>query len=347
MEYALFALVAVYALPSYVLAQTNTIIFSGSSTAITHPTTMPGMTCACVPAGTCMSSNNGIDIRIVNMGPKCNAGEVYCCSPPSGNLVDPGCGIRKIPVTQHPQGQASYGAYPWQVALLTTADVYIGSGVLIDKNHVLTVAHKVAGYAGASGLIKVRLGEWDGQSVSEPQPYQEFSIVRMFVHPNFNSLNLQNDVAVIRLNASVPVATSLNINTACLPTALPAANTRCWVSGWGKDAFGSNGQYQSIMKEVDVPILSQTACETSLRGTRLGQFFVFDKNSFICAGGEIGKDACTGDGGSPLVCQSATGQWEVVGMVAWGIGCATGGVPGVYVNVLNFIPWINQQISQT
>lgn len=68
---------------------------------------------------------------------------------------------------------------------------------------------------------------------------------------------------------------------------------RCWVSGWGKDAFGNNGMYQSILKEVDVPIQSQADCQTALRKTRLGDLFVLDNISFMCAGGEAGKDACT------------------------------------------------------
>lgn len=70
-------------------------------------------------------------------------------------------------------------------------------------------------------------------------------------------------------------------------------NFRCWVAGWGKNAFGALGAYQSILKEVDVPIIEQNSCEMRLRSTRLGGFFILDKNSFICAGGELGKDACT------------------------------------------------------
>ena len=49
-----------------------------------------------------------------------------------------------------------------------------------------------------------------------------------------------------------------------------------------------------------------------------------------------------GDGGSPLVCQKPDGRWYLAGLVAWGKGCAQQHVPGAYVNVPNFIPWIQQ-----
>lgn len=68
-------------------------------------------------------------------------------------------------------------------------------------------------------------------------------------------------------------------------------NFRCWVSGWGKNDF--NGVYQTIQKEVDVPVLDTARCQSALSATRLGSSFVFDGTSFICAGGEPGKDACT------------------------------------------------------
>lgn len=142
----------------------------------------------------------------------------------------------------------------------------------------------------------------------------------------------------------------------------------CWVSGWGKNDFAT-GSYQNIQKQVDVPILPSTTCQSALAATRLGPTFVFDTNAFICAGGEIGKDACTvsevyycnvnvrstfsnwllnvrlqGDGGSPLVCQ-LNGRWFLAGLVAWGIGCATTNIPGVYVNVLTYLPWIQSTMT--
>lgn len=148
----------------------------------------------------------------------------------------------------------------------------------------------------------------------------------------------------MRLSTSIPLGQTPTITNACLPSN-SITNVRCWVSGWGKNDFSTAGAYQAIQKEVDVPIVAQATCQQQLQSTRLGLNFLLDNTSFMCAGGEAGKDACTGDGGSPLMCL-VSGKWYVAGLVAWGIGCGSSNVPGVYMNVANYIPWI-QQVTRT
>lgn len=80
-----------------------------------------------------------------------------------------------------------------------------------------------------------------------------------------------------------------------------------------------------------------------LRQTRLGPDFALHPG-FLCAGGEEGKDACTGDGGGPLVCE-ANGSWQLVGIVSWGVGCGEKDIPGVYVKVAMYESWIQKQIN--
>ena len=67
--------------------------------------------------------------------------------------------------------------------------------------------------------------------------------------------------------------------------------------------------------------------------------------SEVCAGGELGKDACDGDGGAPLVCEGASGRWYVVGLVAWGEGCGNAGVPAVYSRISYFKDFINNDVT--
>lgn len=77
-----------------------------------------------------------------------------------------------------------------------------------------------------NGGLKVRLGEWDVQSTTETYAVQDYTIKKISIYSGYNSANLQNDIAIITLSSTVPVANSLNINTACFPTGLPAASTR-------------------------------------------------------------------------------------------------------------------------
>ena len=101
---------------------------------------------------------------------------------------------------------------------------------------------------------------------------------------------------------------SRNINTICLPdekdTSKLISNDNCFATGWGKDKFGNEGNYQTILKQVKLNMVDNDTCQANLRNTsRLGNSFILD-DSFNCAGGKAEIDLCTGDGGGPLVCPS-------------------------------------------
>merc|ERR1712179_130814 len=107
-----------------------------------------------------------------------------------------------------------------------------------------------------------------------------------------------NDFAVLFTSEDFVLAS--HIDTVCLPQADELFDgTTCFATGWGKDKFGSAGQYQVVLKEIDLPVVSNYECQDKLRSTRLGQKYKLH-DSFICAGGVNGKDTCKGDGGSPL-----------------------------------------------
>jgi len=142
-----------------------------------------------------------------------------------------------------------------------------------------------------------------------------------------------NDIFNSIIWSKVSISSSLSNSSVC----------RCWTAGWGKDEF--SGSFQFIQHKVDVPIVPAAQCNAALKQALnqkkpgVGDRFQLTQGE-VCAGTENGKDACTGDGGSPLVCQAQSGRWTVVGLVAWGIGCGSH-VPGVYTNVHHYKQWIN------
>ncbi len=50
---------------------------------------------------------------------------------------------------------------------------------------------------------------------------------------------------------------------------------------------GDPGQYQTILQQVELPIIDNPKCQSMLRQTKLGDDFALD-SSFICAGGNAG-----------------------------------------------------------
>ncbi|XP_021945208.2 phenoloxidase-activating factor 2 isoform X1 [Folsomia candida] len=304
----------------------------------------PGQ-CQCTPATNCADGGSAVDPRVLNNPafPVCTPPNRFCCNlistTPPIVVTPPTCGTQPLipfPAYTVGAGQASYSEYPWMVVVLGTDNSYIGGGVLIDGNTVLTVAHKVTPLTVG---LKVRLGEYILNAVNEPNPAVEIAVTTIRIHEQYQVANLQNDIAVLKLASSVDFNANPHIRPICLP-ALGAsfAGQRCWVSGFGASSF-VNGVYSTVMREVDLPVLDGPTCQTRMQTTRLGAGFILNQQAFLCAGGEPGKDSCTGDGGSPLVCQVGT-QWFLAGLVSWGIGCGVNTIPGVYTNIPNYIGWI-------
>lgn len=190
---------------------------------------------------------------------------------------------------------------------------------MIQPSVVLTAAHCV--FTKSPSELKIRAGEWDTKTTDEILPHQDRQVADIVIHQDYYAGGLFNDIALLFLES--PVIAADNINPACLPPQdTNFDGLRCFASGWGKDSFGKEGRYQEILKRIELPTVPHDLCETDLRKTRLGARFHLNP-SFICAGGERGKDTCKGDGGSPLVCPIAgqPDRYYQAGMVAWGIGC--------------------------
>lgn len=305
--------------------------------------------CFCIPINQVCPFQTNVRIALRPVAERCP--EMKECCRTNGSTQPPitaplgSCGrqnaLRRSNIIH---GAALFGELPWMAMVLDRRGRYVAGGALISSEWVLTAAHRIR----SQGNLVARLGELD---FSTPQdsplyPHRDVLVDSIIVHPQFNPQTLANDVALLHLSVPVNTAAAPNIGTACLPSQGQFfQGLRCVVSGWGGDPTIPGNRFQNALRVVQVPMVDSFACQQRLGAARLGSNFTLDQTSFVCAGGVEGNDACTGDGGSPLVCQNDSNKsWTVVGLVAWGLGCAQREVPGVYVNVASYANFIRQNV---
>lgn len=219
--------------------------------------------------------------------------------------------------------------------------IYQCGSSLLDEGVLLTGAHCVHKYK-PSDLV-IRCGEYNTQ-IEDTHPFQEKEVDTIQIHPEFESETHKYNFAILFMKEEFELAD--HISPICLPPpCVEYPEQNCVANGWGKDKFGSDGRFSTILKEVAYPVVDNKQCEAALRKTRLGEFFELH-DTFMCAGGIKGVDTCKGDGGSPLSCRIlGTDRWLQAGIVSWGIGCGEDGIPAVYARVNRVSCWIDYEVT--
>ena len=227
---------------------------------------------------------------------------------------------------------------PYMAGLVDEGGTYaFCGGTFIAPRIVMTAAHCVED---SFKKIKVSAGILRNEDHTTAPL---IPVEAVFVHPDYDSDNLQNDIAILHLASYDPLTLPISIEPLPLnidpefPSSV--SGTKVTVTGWGNtSSFGK--LFDGPLRTADLDVISVDQCSLAPGYDDVGE-------SQICAGDLIkgGIDACNGDSGGPLVAKDSSGAPTLVGIVSWGEGCAQAGKPGVYTRVSHFKPWIDAELT--
>uniref|UniRef100_A0A3Q3KGN1 Mannan-binding lectin serine peptidase 1 n=1 Tax=Monopterus albus TaxID=43700 RepID=A0A3Q3KGN1_MONAL len=273
---------------------------------------------------------------------------------------------------------AEPGLFPWQI-LLSVEDLsrvpedrWFGSGALLSESWVLTAAHVLRSRRRDTSIVpvapehvKVFLGLHNAR---DKRLATNRSVEEIFLHPDFQPNNYNNDIALLKLKDRVEL--NKVIRPVCLPPddpPTPLPNSLGIIAGWGISNPNSSmssshgdpptltsdpaatadlGVTSDLLQYVKLPVVPQDECQASYTSRSVNYNIT---NNMFCAGFfEGGRDTCLGDSGGAFVMEDQDRQrWLVFGLVSWGgpEECGSQRVYGVYTRVAKYVEWIQNHLQ--
>nr|BAR45635.1 limulus clotting factor C-like [Niponia nodulosa] len=285
----------------------------------------------------------------------------------------PDCGISSAPRSPFVVGgkPSIAGQWPWQVGIARQMENpnphnsshrlmwYMAcGGALLTESWMVTAAHCVT-YEGTAVVVqsdemRLYLGKYYRDDKRDDSQVQIREVESIQVHPNFNPVIYDSDIALVNLKRAVKL--SSRVQPVCLTDPYSGISDRhlkvgtiATVTGWGRDNDSDIESYPEVLMQAEVKIVSNDECED---GYRQADVPLSVTGNMFCAGNDNSDgqtDACSGDSGGPLVVSEGVGvteKWYLEGIVSWGSprGCGLHREYGGYTKVSAFIDWIKQFI---
>ena len=189
-----------------------------------------------------------------------------------------------------------------QVTLETHEDGHQCGGSLIAVDVVLTAAHCSQSY---DKIVVGKHNIYDAADESET-----FGPIREIIHPNYDEELTRFDVMIIILDGWSTLAQPVRVND---DPNVPYNGQTVTVMGWGYD---HDWNLPDVLQETDVKYTRNVDCVQDFvdqDGLTLEDELYSD---MMCAG-DVGRDSCYGDSGSPLIVVGDTIEDDVqVGLVS-------------------------------
>ncbi|XP_035184197.1 inactive serine protease PAMR1 isoform X2 [Oxyura jamaicensis] len=259
--------------------------------------------------------------------------------------------------------------WPWQAAIYRTASgvkenslrkgawILICSGALVNERTVVVAAHCVTDLGKTivlkSAELKVVLGKFYRDDDRDEKTIQNLRISAIIVHPNYDPILLDSDIAIIKLLDKARI--SSRVQPICLASShdltSPTEDLKIMVTGWKVLADVKDPGYKNdtirmgAVRMVDSLLCEQQYEDNGIQVSITDSMFCAKQDhtafSNICPAETGGIAAITLPGkASPEL------RWHLMGLVSWGYDktCSLELYSG-YTKAFPFKDWIEKNLK--